>query len=224
MRILIIVFFLSNIFFCQAQETTKSRKAIKVYREAKSALTSQNFNESKDLLEKALIFDDQFVEAWILLGDVFVEMGDKLRAIESYKKSILIDPEFSFPMYYRLAITDHSLRNYSESLEHIQKYLTNKHITSNFRKKAFSLKKSCEFSINAMKSPVTFNPVNMGINVNSNADEYLPALSADGSILIFTRSENVKGVRNEDFYISCNDTDQWQFAKNLGEPINTQKN
>ena len=224
MRILIIVVFLSNSFFCQAQQTTKSRKAIKVYREAKSALTSQNFNESKDLLEKALIFDDQFVEAWILLGDVFVEMGDKLRAIESYKKSILIDPEFSFPMYYRLAITEHSIGIYLESLKHIQKYLTYKRISSNYRNKALSLKKSCEFSINAMNSPVTFNPVNLGINVNSNADEYLPALSADGSTLIFTRSENVKGVRNEDFYISYNDTDEWQFANNLGEPINTLKN
>ena len=224
MRILFIVFILSNSFFGQAQQTTKSRKAIKAYREAKSALTFHNFNESKDLLEKALLFDDQFVEAWILLGDVFVEIGDKLRAIESYKKSILIDPEFSFPMYYRLAITEHSIGFYSESLEHIQKYLNYKRISSNYRKKSLSLKKSCEFSIDAMKSPVTFNPVNLGINVNSNADEYLPALSADGSTLIFTRSENINGVRNEDFYISYNDTDEWQFANNLGEPINTLKN
>jgi len=224
MRILIIVFLLSNSFFGQAQETTKSRKAIKAYREAKSALAFQNFDESKDLLEKALIFDDQFVEAWILLGDVFVEIGDNLRAIESYKKSILIDPEFSLPMYYRLANTEQSIGIYSESLEHIQKYLTYKRISSNYRKMALSLKKSCEFSIDAMKSPVTFNPVNLGININSYADEYLPALSADGSTLIFTRSENVKGVRNEDFYISYNDTDEWQFANNLGEPINTLKN
>jgi len=224
MRILFIVFILSNSFFGQAQQTTKSRKAIKAYREAKSALAFHNFNESKDLLEKALLFDDQFVEAWILLGDVFVEIGDKLRAIESYKKSILIDPEFSFPMYYRLAITEHSIGFYSESLEHIQKYLNYKRISSNYRKKSLSLKKSCEFSIDAMKSPVTFNPVNLGINVNSNADEYLPALSADGSTLIFTRSENINGVRNEDFYISYNDTDEWQFANNLGEPINTLKN
>ena len=74
-----------------------------------------------------------------------------------------------------------------------------------------------------MNSPVTFNPVNLGINVNSNADEYLPALSADGSTFnIYTKY--VKGVRNEDFYISYNDTDEWQFANNLGEPINTLKN
>ena len=224
MRILIIVFLLSNCFFGYAQETTKSRKAIKAYREAKSALASQNFGESKDLLEKALMFDDQFVEAWILLGDVLIELGDKKSAIASYKKSILIDPEFSFPMYYRLANTEHSLGIYSESLEHIQKYLAYKRMSSNYRKKALSLKKSCEFSINAMKNPVTFNPVNLGTNVNSDADEYLPALSADGSTLIFTRSESINGVRNEDFYISYNDTDEWQFANNLGEPINTLKN
>ena len=224
MRIFIIFFFLSNSFFGQAQEATKSRRAIRAYREAKSALAFQNFDESKDLLEKALIFDDQFVEAWILLGDVFVEMGDKLSAIESYKKSIHIDSDFSFPMYYRLAIIEHSLGIYSESLEHIQKYLTCERISFKYRKKALSLKKSCEFSINAMKSPVTFNPVNLGINVNSNADEYLPALTADGSTLIFTRSENIKGVRNEDFYMSYNNTDEWQFAINLGEPINTLKN
>ena len=41
-----------------------------------------------------------------------------------------------------------------------------------------------------MKSPVTFNPVNLGTNVIPNADEYLPAISA--ITLIFTRSENVK--------------------------------
>ena len=127
-------------------------------------------------------------------------------------------------MYYRLAISEHSLGIYSESLEHIQKYLTCERISFEYRKKALLLKKSCEFSINAMKSPVTFNPVNLGVNVNSNADEYLPALSADGSTLIFTRSENIKGVRNEDFYISYNNTDEWQFANNLGEPINTLKN
>ena len=72
-------------------------------------------------------------------------MGDKLRAIESYKKSILIDPEFSFPMYYRLAITEHSIGIYSESLKHIQKYLTYKRISSNYRKKHFHLKNHVSF-------------------------------------------------------------------------------
>jgi outer membrane protein OmpA-like peptidoglycan-associated protein len=127
-------------------------------------------------------------------------------------------------MYYRLAIAEHSLGDYSESLQHIRKYLTSKKISEKYRKKANVLKKSCEFSISAIRSPVTFNPANLGANINSDADEYLPALSADGSTLIFTRSKKVDGFRNEDFYLSYNNSDDWQLAKNLGKPINTPQN
>ena len=224
MRILLAFFIF--IFSSQAiaQETTKSRRAAKAYREAKSCLAVQDYNNAKTSLDEALLLDDRFVEAWILLGDVNIGLGDKKNGVEAYRKSIPLAPRFSFPMYYRLAIVEHSLGDYSEALQHIRKYLTSKNISEKYRKKANVLKKSCEFSISAMRSPVTFNPDNLGANINSEADEYLPALSADGSTLIFTRSKKVDGFRNEDFYLSYNNTDDWQLAENLGEPINTPQN
>ena len=224
MRILLAFFIF--IFSSQAiaQETTKSRRAAKAYREAKSCLAVQDYNNAKTSLDEALLLDDRFVEAWILLGDVNIGLGDKKNGVEAYRKSIPLAPRFSFPMYYRLAIVEHSLGDYSEALQHIRKYLTSKNISEKYRKKANVLKKSCEFSISAMRSPVTFNPDNLGANINSEADEYLPALSADGSTLIFTRSKKVDGFRNEDFYLSYNNTDDWQLAENLGKPINTPQN
>ena len=42
--------------------------------------------------------------------------------------------------------------------------------------------------------------------------------------MIFTRSKKVDGFRNEDFYLSYHDTDNWLGAKNLGKPINTDQN
>jgi len=224
MRILLAFFIF--IFSSQAiaQETTKSRRAAKAYREAKSCLAVQDYNNAKISLDEALLLDDRFVEAWILLGDVNIGLGDKKNGIEAYRNSIPLAPRFSFPMYYRLAIVEHSLGDYSEALQHIRKYLTSKNISEKYRKKANVLKKSCEFSISAMRSPVTFNPDNLGANINSEADEYLPALSADGSTLIFTRSKKVDGFRNEDFYLSYNNTDDWQLAENLGKPINTPQN
>ncbi|MDG1849635.1 MAG: OmpA family protein [Flavobacteriales bacterium] len=222
MRILLLFFFLSlNLF---AQETTRSRKAAKIFREAKSAVAVKDYRSAKVYLEQALMIDSRFVEAWILLGDVSMGLGDKQGGIEAYRKSIPVAPRFSFPMYYRLAIAEHSLGYYSEALQHIRKYLSFKKVSEKYRKKANALKKSCEFSIVAMKNPVTFNPENLGENVNTEADEYLPALSADGSTLIFTRSKRVDGSRNEDFYLSLNDTEGWSFAKNLGQPINTLQN
>lgn len=222
MRILLI--FLVFSFQCFAQETTKSRKAAKIYRAAKSSIAIQDFHSAKIFLNEALIIDNRFVEAWILLGDVSIGLGDKQNGIEAYRKSIPLAPRFSFPMYYRLAIAEHSLGDYSEALQHIRKYMSSKKISEKYRKKAIALKKSCEFSISSKRNPVSFNPVNLGVNINSDADEYLPALSADGSTLIFTRSKKIDGFRNEDFFLSYHNTDQWELAKNLGKPINTEQN
>jgi len=224
MRILLAFFLFIFSFQAIAQETTKSRRAAKAYREAKSYLAVQDYNNAKTSLDEALLLDDRFVEAWILLGDVNIGLGDKKNGVEAYRNSIPLAPRFSFPMYYRLAIAEHSLGDYSEALQHIRKYLSSKKISEKYRKKANSLKKSCEFSISAKRSPVTFNPANLGANINTDADEYLPALSADGSTLIFTRSKKIDGFRNEDFYLSYNNTDDWLLAKNLGEPINTPQN
>ena len=138
--------------------------------------------------------------------------------------STLIEPDFSFPMYYRLAIVEHSLGQYSKAIKHLRKYLTYNIISEKYRKKVIELIKSCEFSLSDIKNPVTFNPENLGENINSDADEYLPALSLDGSTLIFTRSQNVEGNRNEDFYLSYYDSDYWCLAENLGQPINTNQN
>jgi len=224
MRIFLAFFLFIFSFQSIAQETTKLRRAAKAYREAKSYLAVQDYTNAKISLDEALLLDERFVEAWILLGDVNIGLGDKKNGIEAYIKSIPLAPRYSFPMYYRLAIAEHSLGDYSEALQHIRKYLSSKKISEKYRKKANALKKSCEFSISAMRSPVTFNPDNLGVNINSIADEYLPALSADGSTLIFTRSKKVDGFRNEDFYVSYNNTDDWQLAKNLGAPINTPQN
>ena len=46
------MFMVANSVCGQDQETTQSRKAIKAYREAKSALAVQNCNETKELVEK----------------------------------------------------------------------------------------------------------------------------------------------------------------------------
>ena len=222
MRILLLFFFISIHLF--AQQTTRSRKAAKIFKEAKSAVAVKDYPSAKLLLDQALIIDDQFVEAWILLGDVSMGLGDKYAGIQAYRKSIPISPRFSFPMYYRLANAEHSLGDYSEALKHIRKYLSFKKVSEKYRKKAKALKKSCEFSISSMKNPVTFSPENLGENVNTEADEYLPALSADGSTLIFTRSKRVGGARNEDFYLSLYGDEGWSLAKNLGAPINTLQN
>ena len=69
----------------------------------------------------------------------------------------------------------------------------------------------------AMAHPVAFKPVNLGPEINTADDEYLPTATADESTLIFTRKIN----NNEDFYKSVNRDGKWQTATYLSDQINT---
>jgi outer membrane protein OmpA-like peptidoglycan-associated protein len=64
---------------------------------------------------------------------------------------------------------------------------------------------------------VPFKPVNLGSEINTAADEYLPVATADEATLIFTRKIN----NNEDFYKSNKLNDKWQTAVYLSDQINT---
>ncbi len=220
----VFLFFFFFLFQLSAQETSNSRKATKAFLEAKTLTSNQEYNKAYSILIEALTKDHKFIEAWILLGDVCVAMGDRNQGIEAYKKTIPLSPGFSYPMYYRLAHAERSIGEYSDALKHIKKYMSSNSISDKYKEKASTLRQSCEFSILAMKNPVAFNPINLGKNINSDADEYLPALTMDGSTLIFTRSKIEQGYRNEDFYLSYHNTDFWEPSRNLGGPINTEQN
>ncbi len=222
MRIIIFLFFIN--FHLFAQQSSNSRKARNFFLKAKSFVSLQNYSLAYPLIVDALSKDSEFIEAWILLGDVCISMGDKHQGIEAYKKSILIATGFPYYIYYKLALAEYSIGEYSDALNHIKKYLSYNSISDNYREKALNLKKSCDFSISAKKNPVTFDPINLGENINSEADEYLPALTLDGSTLIFTRSKVQHGHRNEDFYLSYHNTVNWEPSYNIGSPINTEQN
>lgn len=58
--------------------------------------------------------------------------------------------------------------------------------------------------------------------VNSKADEYKPAISADGTRLYFTALERKGGPGAEDLWVAERGSDgQWQAPKPLPEPVNT---
>jgi outer membrane protein OmpA-like peptidoglycan-associated protein len=75
---------------------------------------------------------------------------------------------------------------------------------------------------------VDFSPINIGPNINSEYDEYLPAVVADESEIIFTvmrpRDENTQCAfcqMEEDFYASKRGNGEWKPRYKLDYPINT---
>ena len=46
---------------------------------------------------------------------------------------------------------------------------------------------NCEFAINAMKSPVNFEPINLGSSINTELPEYFPSVTADDSTFFYKK-------------------------------------
>lgn len=71
-------------------------------------------------------------------------------------------------------------------------------------------------------------PVNLGSNINGTGVDFVDCLSADGSVLVYSRTgyeDNVGGTERSDIWISeRNSKGEWSKARNLGAPLNNPSN
>ena len=209
--------------------TTKNTRAANFYERAARYFDAKNLEVAKRDLVDVVRLDPQFIEAWMLLGDVHYDLNEFEQSVEAYQKAIEIDPDFFVLNWYNLARAELKSGEYASAKNHLEKYLSGK-INESTRTRAEDYLKMAVFGDSLVKNPVPFNPINLGDSINSQYHEYFPTLTIDEQTLIFTRrmprTENTYGVNpeEEDFYMSQKLNDHWQFARNLGEPINTSGN
>jgi outer membrane protein OmpA-like peptidoglycan-associated protein/tetratricopeptide (TPR) repeat protein len=201
----------------QKPYATTNRTALKYFAEANQNQDDHLYEDAIDNLQKAINEDPKFVEAHAQLADVLRLRHIYKQAIEQYLKVIALQPDFNRPVYLKVGEIEINEAKYTQAQQHLEKYLTYPGITPQNNAFAQKLIADCKFSIQAMQHPVAFKPVNMGAEINTPNDEYLPVATADESMLIFTRKIN----NNEDFYKSLNHKGKWQTASALSDQINT---
>lgn len=225
----IFLLYLSQIAYSQL--TTKSSRAANLYYTARELYNARKDNEAVEKLLQAIKTDKKFIEAYLLLGEVYTELKFHQKAISALNQAISINPGFFPNTFYNLAYIHLQIGNYENARTNFLLFIERKDVTERTREKAREYIKRCEFAIHAIKHPVKFNPINLGDSINSKYDEYWPSLTADEQTLVFTRQvlrdpfgdESMKNKR-EDFYISRKLDDNWTKAKELGSPINTDMN
>jgi len=214
----LLLFFLSVFAFAQEKQySTTDREAIKYYALANESLDGSLYDDAVVQLKKAIEADDKFVEAHALLADLYRMMHQHKTSIQEFLKVIALNPEFNRSVYLKIGDEEISDARYEDAQHHLEKYLTYPDITTQNNFFAQKLINDCKFSIQAIAHPVPFKPVNMGPEINTADDEYLPTATADESMLIFTRKIN----NNEDFYKSIKVNGKWQTATYLSDQINT---
>jgi outer membrane protein OmpA-like peptidoglycan-associated protein/tetratricopeptide (TPR) repeat protein len=237
MKIIFTFFFSLVLFlgFSQSGLSSKSKKAIKLFKEAQVLPTKQldpvthnpDFKSGIEILNKAIAKDPYFWEAYVLLAEYYKNLNQFPSAIKNYENALRIKPEHSRTglTFYNLGALYLAEGNYEKALKYITGFISHPNANEDYLKDANGIKESAAFAIESMKNPRPFNPENAGPGVNTNFPEYYPTLTVDGKNLMFTRAlpfgnNNVQ----EDFFLSKYMDKVWQKADAMPENVNTDNN
>jgi outer membrane protein OmpA-like peptidoglycan-associated protein/tetratricopeptide (TPR) repeat protein len=199
--------------------STNNKEALNFISLANQNIDDHLYDEAIENLLKSLNEDSKFIDARALLADLYRMKRMYKPAIEQYLKTIALNPEFNRGIYLKLGEVEINEAQYTQAKQHLDKYLAYPGLTPDNNTYALKLLADAKFSIQAMLHPVTFKPINIGAEINTANDEYLPVATADESVLIFTRKIN----NNEDFYKSEKNEGKWEKATYLSNLINTDK-
>jgi len=154
--------------------STHSKKAKKYYEKAEYYLQKRDFQAAILHLNKAIHQDTNFVEAFLLLGELYENTEQDSLALHHYEKAMQADSNFYNPIYYYAGELAFERGEYLRAKKHLIKYLQGKALQN--KNKAEKQLANCNFAIEAIKHPVNFHPINLGSNINTDRPEYFPRL------------------------------------------------
>jgi outer membrane protein OmpA-like peptidoglycan-associated protein/Tol biopolymer transport system component len=216
----------------QGNYHTTSKSAAKNFEKALKCFDNREDEKALKYLKKAVKSDAEFIEAYMMMSQIYKDRNEFTEAISSYEKALKINPKFNPPGYLVLADVEMSQGLYSDALTHAERFLELGDFKKVSRSDAERFTENCRFALDKFNHPVPFVPVNLGDSVNSDKNEYWPSLSLDESKLIITVLDPAdpsqtaqKTSVQEDFYESFRKPDgTWAKRKNVGPPLNTNDN
>ncbi|MEM1325355.1 MAG: OmpA family protein [Bacteroidota bacterium] len=199
---------------------TTSKKESKRYTEAKDDAFAGRYTDALKQLDKLLADNATFINAWILKGQIHFDQKQFAPAEIALKKAIEIDPTYNDLVYYILGIATFDQERFGEAADWFSTYEQQSPADHRRLRRARQFGKQAQIAAELIANPVPFDPKPMSDAINSPFRDYLPSLTADESIFIFTR--RIQG--QEDFFFSKRDEDgNWTDARPLSR-LNTPQN
>lgn len=223
--IIIIVFGFCKASFAQSDNYSKNQK--NKFWDAELFYEKGDYLPAIELLKEVYDKDKDYSEINYLLGDSYYQLNKLDSAITFLEKGISANSD----AYYQLAFIYLNQENFKQSkinLELFQKNRINK--TSKFSKNELKqLKSNIEFAQKELANPEIVNVINLGKNINTDEDEYVPLITATEELLIFTsrrEEDNTQmdpyGEPFENIYSSTLETNKtFSKAELLNGKVNT---
>lgn len=206
--ILVITILIFNSFaFSQSKAEKRFEKAVQLIRT----------NKIEEAKSELLFIKDKypdFLSTYLALSEIHIAQNNLQQAKEDLLTVWKKDKTFDCKLYIDLA----NIYLLEEKYDSVSLFV-NSIPCKRYAEQTKKLKELADFRNFQKQNPVDFSPKNLGSNINSQADEYLPCLTADVSQLLFTRRDKA-----EDFFISYNENGKWTKAEKLPSLLNSNYN
>lgn len=167
--------------------TSHSRKARQAYLEAEKLYAAGKSASALEFLDKAIQADSQFVEAYLLQGELFTNEKKLSLALGSYEKAISVDSAFFPPVFVLMGELQYRLGDFAraqKSFAVARRFVPEGGKTA---QQAFVWGKNAlqadSLLLHPSAKPIWFDFA----EVNSAGNEYINGLQIDGRSLLFTR-------------------------------------
>lgn len=203
-------------------------------------LYEDNYNKALPILLKLDSLDPNNLEYKFLLGkSYYYSNAQKIKGIpyleefieQSNKNKINPNTFFYLGKLYQVHY------QFDEAIEAYNQYKAHSRKGDLDKEEVERLIKSCEYSKVKTKNPIKYTIRSIGDVINSPYPDYVPVISADESVLIFTsrrpgsigglqrstgEQDSIYGSYFEDIYMALKLSDgSWSEPINIGYPINT---
>lgn len=215
--------------FNDFRDTNNAKESLRI---AERLMNKGKIDAAIKQLEHTIKIKKNFAVAHRLLGKTYLEKGQFKKAIKAFEQSFEIDDKLSRAALFECGEAYFKLGDPELAMYFFNRYEKMKDNNYTNVKKESGLeitydlmleerRMNCDYVLNLDKSMIIDKPYNLGKNINSKYDEYLPTITSDGKKLVYTKK--AKGV-DEDIYLSYRKGDDWKKGKAYGESLNTDEN
>jgi len=217
----------------------KNEKISRLAEDAEVYMEDEDWDKAYETYDKIIQIDNSNPFFKFRKGVCALRLADKKEeTIKLFEEVLKESPEDKIVLYF-LARAYHHNYQFENAIKYFDEYLASGPVDEQYIDEAKQYKTNSQFGINLTKTMVEADIRNLGAPLNSNGNEYVPVISADESIIIFTykgpksigglQNEKFKkdehGVYYEDIYISKKANDSlWGEPGSIGENINTNHN
>ena len=217
----------SSSLMAQERLSTRSKPAIRFYQEGETLIGRRQFTEAAMVLQRAVVKDNNFLEAHLRLAFCYEMLRDLPRQQYHLEQVVrLMPPDKRYKnSYFVLGKVYFSRGLYRQAGEMLDLLDRQGIDQERMRQETAALRTNIAFALERMDNPLDIEPRPMPEPLNRFALQYFPVLTADENTIFFTRRNGVSFYDDEDIYQSTRDeVGQWTAPVSISPNINSRLN